>query len=312
MPLGRNKKAWVGSAYIGLPVGLSRISKFRVSLGLSKGVQGDLVIINVGKKTSKSPEGVSADEVIQVLTVFLEISMHRKIQNIFLISSVVAFIGFTGCAGTYHSFDDNGFNLAELESIVKVNETSADDLRKLFRKPTLTGVTLNGETVIAYSFRSETIAPAALASMATLGFVTPSAPFTIKIAYFKLDSNGKVVEIKKKGYAYLLHNRYNKCESDLTDAEVNSPANFTSYDEVCQRYRNGVAQRRGIDPKSVDDDEEFFRCNEKCQAIRGAKELFGQFRWFKGDFDWKHGDGDRILETGIIHNPAKKVVAEEN
>ncbi len=227
--------------------------------------------------------------------------MKTQIKTTLIASFFMAFVGLTGCANTYTS-DDDGFNLAELETLVKVNETTADDLRKLFREPTISGVTLEGDTVIAYSFRSDNMGPTALAATATLGLARLSVPHTDKVAYFKLDGNGKVVEIKKKGYAYLLHELYSKCEVELTDGEINSPVTYTSSSELCQRYKTEVAQRKGIDPKDVDEDEKFFRCDVTCHAIRGAKKLFGQFRFFKGNFDYKKGDGDRAKETVILHN----------
>ena len=226
----------------------------------------------------------------------------RKIRSTLLISSLVTFLGLVGCASNTSKSDDNGFNLAELESLVKVNETTYADLRKLFRTPTVTGITLDGETVVAFSFSSDSRGAQALTGLATLGIVRASAPYTLKVAYFKLDKKGTVIDIKKKGFSYLLNDRYNKCEVDLTDAEINSPVNYTSTDEVCSRYKSEIAKRKGIDPKNVDDDEEFFRCDDKCQIIRGAKKLYGQFRRFKGDFAWESGDGDRAGETRILHN----------
>ena len=226
----------------------------------------------------------------------------RKIRSTLLTSSLVVFLGLVGCASNTYKSDDNGFNLAELESLVKVNETTYADLRKLFRAPTVTGVTLDGETVVAYAFSSDSRGAQALTGLATLGIARASAPYTLKVAYFKLDSKGTVVDIKKNGYTYLLNDRYNKCEVDLTDAEINSPVNYTSINEVCTRYKNEVAQRKGIDPKNVDDDEKFFRCDTKCQAIRGAKKFYGQFRRFKGDFGSESCDGDRAGETRILHN----------
>ena len=86
---------------------------------------------------------------------------------------------------------------------------------------------------------------------------------------------------------------------------MNSDVYFTGRLDLCERYRNEVAQRKGIDPKDADDDEEFFPCGAACHARRGAIKLFGQFKNFKTDLDWKQGDGSRANETSILHNPIK-------
>ena len=247
--------------------------------------------------------------------------MSQKFKSGFLVSSIVAFIGLTGCAGGTHTQDSAGFNLSQLETIVKVNETTYEDLRKLFRQPTLVGTTVNDEKIVAYAFSGADFFYAAMEgltiSLLSVGTVAATFPNTVKIAYFRLDKDDKVVEIKKNGYAYLIKNKgnsskWNKCEVILTDAEVNSDVYFTGRLDLCERYRNEVAQRKGIDPKEVDDDEEFFPCDAACHAKRGAIKLFGQFKNFKTDLDWKQGDGSRANETSILHNPIKKVDAQEN
>lgn len=247
--------------------------------------------------------------------------MSRKFKNTFLISSIVTFIGFTGCADGAHIRDSAGFNLSQLETIVKVNETTYEDLRKFFRQPTLVGTTVNDEKIVAYTFRGADYLYSTMEgltiSLLSMGTVSATFPDTVKIAYFRLDKDNKVVEIKKNGYAYLLKERgsskeWNKCEVILTDAEVNSDVYFTGRLDLCERYRNEVAQRKGIDPKDVDDDEEFFPCDATCHAKRGAIKLFGQFKNFKTDLKWKQGDGSRANETSILHNPIKKVNAQEN
>ncbi len=246
--------------------------------------------------------------------------MRRKIKNIFLISSIVAFIGFTGCAGGNHTFDTEGFNLSQLETLVKVNETTYSDLRQLFRRPTLIGTTVKGDKIVAYAFRGadyfySTMEGVAI-SLISVGSVAATFPDTVKIAYFRLDKDNKVVEIKKNGYAYLMKERgggtgWNKCEVFLTDAEVNSDVYFTGRLDLCERYRNEVAQRKGINPNDVDDDEEFFYCNATCHAKRGAIKFFGLFKTFQTEFRIEDGDGSRANETKILHNPIRNIGAQQ-
>lgn len=247
--------------------------------------------------------------------------MNKILRNSLLTSSIVAILGLTGCAGGTRTHDTEGFNLSQLETIVKVNETTYSDLRKLFRKPTLIGTTANDERVVVYAFRGRdtfyTGMEGLTVSLLTLGSVAAAFPETVKIAYFVLDKDDKVVAIKKNGYAYLIKDKgnsykWNECELTLTDAEVNSDAYFSGRLDLCTRFKNEVAQRKGIDPKDVDDDEEFFYCDAKCHAQRGFNKLFGKFKVLQTEFFKEDADGSRADETAILHNPIRKMEPLEN
>ncbi len=249
-----------------------------------------------------------------------------------LLLAISLSVGLVGCAGGNFTLDTEGFNLAELESIVKVNETTYDDLRALFRKPTVTGLTPNGEMIVVYSFRGIDTVYSSLESLAitflSVGLAPITHPYTVKNAYFRLNKENRVVEIKKDGYAFLKKivgaasdapvsaffgpQGWNECEVVLTDAEVNSPAYYSGRLDICSRYKAGVAQKTGVSPNDVDDSKEFPLCDVVCYAKRGAISAYGNVGAFVDDFDWQEGDGRRADETRILHNPIKRIEAIEN
>ena len=223
--------------------------------------------------------------------------------------------GLMGCTFNKADHDTSGFNLSQLETIVKVNESTIDDVRAIFSKPDISATLMDGSTVFGYMFEADdlsSLAENAFTQAITFTLAYKTQYTTIKNAFFKFDKDGKVVEIKKNGYAFL--NQYkgtrddpdhffswNRCEVVLTDAEVNSDINYFGRGDICPRYQKEVAERDGVTPESVDTDKKFFYCDQKCHLKRGLGKAFGQYKNSTFDVALKDGDRSRMSEMLILH-----------
>ncbi len=243
----------------------------------------------------------------------------KKMNRLLTYAILLPAVFTSGCIST--KIDAGGFNLAGLETLVKTNETTLSDLRALFSTPTFIGETVQGDTVVGYAFLAVDYLSGSFkvlgSTFLTLGAVSTVHPYTQKNAYFKLDKSGRVIEIKKNGYAYIMNlnsdgSGQNECEFDLTDEEVNSATYYSNRFEIRARYAKEVAKLKGIAIKDVDTSEEFFPCDEKCHAKRGAIKAYGQFRQMNFDIKWESDDASRREESKILHNPIKQFEAETN
>ncbi len=224
----------------------------------------------------------------------------------FLLAGVLAStLIFTGCAS--YQRDSGGFNIAEVDKIVTLNQTTLSDVRALFGTPLVIGTTeSDGKTVIGYAYVGNNLglnmAKNIGVGVLTYGLVSSSHDYTVKNVYFKFDDQNRVIDIKKAGYAYLLKYRitfWNECEVKLTDAEVNSSINYAGSD-ICKRYAKDAAKAKGIAEKDVDLGEEFEYCDVGCHAIRGAEASFGKFKTIKDSVDKAEGDGARANEVSTL------------
>ena len=241
--------------------------------------------------------------------------MNRLLTYVVLLPALLT----SGCLAT--KIDADGFNLARLDSLVKTNETTLNDLRALFSTPTFIGETVQGDSIVGYTFLAADYLSGSFkvlgSTVLTLGAVSTIHPYTLKNAFFKLDKSGRVIEIKKNGYAYLENVKsngdgWNECEFDLTDEEINSSVCYTNRFEIRARYAKEMAKLKGIAVKDIDTSEEFFLCDEKCHAKRGAIKAYGQFRQMNFDVKRESDDGSRHKESEILHNPIKQFEAETN
>ncbi len=221
----------------------------------------------------------------------------------FLLASVLATtLIFTGCAS--YQRDSDGYNIAQIDKFVTLNQTTMSEVRALFDTPTTIGTTeSDGKTVLGYAFVGNNAAGNFAKNLGkgflTLGFGSSSSDYTVKNVYFKFDDQGRVIDIKKNGYAYLTKHRvtfWNECEVKLTEAEVNSSINYAG-SEICDRYAKDTAKAKGIAEKDVDRGEEFAFCNIACHNVRGAIEAFGKFKTIKDLNDKAEGDGARKNEV---------------
>lgn len=223
-------------------------------------------------------------------------------KRFLLAAALATSLIFTGCAS--YQGDSHGFNVAEVDKFVTLNQTTLTDVRALFGTPTMIGTTENdGKTVLGYAFVGSNAGVNFMKNwgkgMITLGFGSMTNDYTVKNVYFKFDDQSRVIDIKKKGYAYLTKKRvtfWNECEVKLTDAEVNSSVHYAG-DEICDRYAKDAAKAKGIAEKDVDRGEEFVWCNIPCHAIRGAVELYGKFKTINDVIDKAEGDGTRANEV---------------
>ncbi len=240
---------------------------------------------------------------------------HFLRTGLSLVSVSVSAFGLIGCTFNKADHDTSGFNLSQLETIVKVNESTVDDVRAIFSKPDISATLMDGSTVYGYMFEGDDLLSTGenlLTQAVTFTLAYQTNYTTIKNAFFKFDKNGKVVEIKKNGYAFLNHYKgtrdkpdlyfaWNRCEVVLTDAEVNSDINYFGRSDICPRYQKEVAARDGVAPESVDTDKKFFFCDPKCHLKRGLGKAFGQYKDFTFDVRIKDGDRSRMDEMLILH-----------
>lgn len=200
-----------------------------------------------------------------------------------------------------------GHDLSKVEQLLTVNQSTGDDARALFGRPTIVGETMDGEKFYAFAFEGGNnignMATNTVLSIATVGVLKNfNYEYTTKILYVKLDKNDKIIDIKKTGYAYIMYgHEYNRCDIHLTDEEVNSPASF-SYREICKRYAEGISKKQGIPVDQVDTDKELYSCNAACHASKGAMAVFGQLRYTTSDVKFKKIDFKRSEEGKLLKN----------
>ena len=206
-----------------------------------------------------------------------------------------------GCAS--YQRDSHGFDARAVDSVIKLHETTVEQVRALMGTPTVDGVTESDSSrVLGYALVGENAGKSFLKNFGkgfiTLGLGSSSNEYTNKNIYFKFDDQGRLTDMKKKGYGYVTRHRltfWNECEFDLTEEEINSSAHYEGK-EVCARYAQEIAQKEGITVDQVDTGREFPFCNIPCHAVRGAEALFGKFKTINDNVDELPGDGSRADE----------------
>ncbi len=200
-----------------------------------------------------------------------------------------------------------GHDLSKAEQLLTVNQSTEDDARALFGRPTIVGETMDGDKFYAFAFEGGNsignLAANTVLLIAPFGVLKNfNYEYTTKILYVKLDKNDKITEIKKTGYAYIRYgNEYNRCDVRLTDEEANSPVSF-SYREICKRYAEGISKKQGIPVAQVDTDKELYSCDAVCHASKGAMAVFGQLRYTTSDVKFKKIDFKRSEEGKLLKN----------
>lgn len=234
--------------------------------------------------------------------------MDKGTKRFLFVSALATGFALSGCSSVISpKVAIYGHDLSKVEQLLTVNQSTGDDARALFGRPTIVGETMGGDKFYAFAFEGGNnignMAANTVLSIATVGVLKNfNYEYTTKILYVKLDKNDKIVDIKKTGYAYIQYgNEYNRCDIRLTDKEVNSPESF-SYREICKRYAEGVSKKRGIPVAEVDTDKELYACNAVCHASKGAMAVFGQLRYTTSDVKFKKLDFTRSEEGKLLKN----------
>mgnify|MGYP006956041839 CR=1 FL=1 len=234
--------------------------------------------------------------------------MDKGTKQFLLVGVLATDLALSGCSSVISpKVGAYGHDLSKVEQLLAVNQSTGDDARSLFGRPTIVGETMDGDKFYAFAFEGgnnvgNMVANTAL-SIASVGvFKNFNYEYTMKILYIKLDKNDKIIDIKKTGYAYIRYgSEYNRCDIRLTDAEVNSPASF-GYREICKRYAEGISKKQGIPVAEVDTDKKLYSCNAACHASKGAMAVFGQLRYTTSDVKFKKLDFSRSEEGKLLKN----------
>lgn len=222
--------------------------------------------------------------------------MKRSIIAAGLAAAVA--LTLSGCASVNKNI--SGYDLSRIDPYVEINKTTLPEVREMLGTPTVLAKNAEGDTIIGYAFVGHNTAAVWARNLgksaATFGLGSKKYEYTLKNPMFRF-KDGVLVEFKKDGTAFLRRGRFtlwNECELKLTPEEINSPANYSDA-EICSRYAEAVAAKKGIPVDKVDTGEEFEYCNLPCQVFRQMKEAFPNIVEVTDRVDSEPNDGKKNI-----------------
>lgn len=224
--------------------------------------------------------------------------MTKQLKTPLLLA--LASVLLTGCASIQKSYD--GHDLSRIDPYVEKNKTTYREMRGLLGTPTLTAKTKDGDFVAGWALVGNRPGGAfgrnVGKGMLTLGFGSKTNEATVKNVIVRFADDGTVADVRKSGWSYLQKHRITywlECERPLTEAELNTPLNYT-VDEICEVYANEVAAKENIPVDEVDTGKETDFCNIPCHTRRDAVSAFGPLVEVDQLVDAEEGDGARFAE----------------
>lgn len=219
-------------------------------------------------------------------------------KRLLILASAVVFLN--GCATSSMKNSYDGFDVSKIDPFIKVNQTTAAELREMLGTPAMTATDANGNRIMAFTLVGNRPGGAfgrnVGKSALTLGLGADVWEQTAKNVIFKLDDKGVVIDYKTNGWAWLQKHRFtfwNECDRKLSPAEMRTALNYT-VKEIQTTYAQAAAAEKNIPVEDVDMGEEFEWCNIPCHTARGAVEAYGKLTNIEQSVKAEPNDGSRF------------------